>query len=274
MYVTDFIYDDRLASDYGLAICHISTENNMNIVMGSNLEFETVRHNGNHSNMLINSKYTDVITATFDVIKLKCGNEDDYELTPNEIEFLMKWLGRKENLKFQPLYEDNSLSNIYYMGTFNNIEAITINGKVVGMKLTFTSNSSFGFTDMELEYELEANDDIEIYIDTSEIGYLYPRLDIDILGSGDFNIKNKVDENVVSNVVIKNCVNKEHILLDCNYKIIKSDIGTHKIWNDFEYDWLRLYSSIGPDTLNRITVNLPCKIHLTCALPRKVGIFV
>lgn len=275
MYVKDFVYDDKLASDYGLAICHVNSENSMNISMGSNIEIETVKQNDTQQNLLIKSNYTEVLSVTFDVIKINCKNENDYELSANEIEFIMKWLNRKEMKIFQPIYENGDYSDIYYKGTFTNIQALSIQGKIIGMTLTFTSDSSYGYTDAFFDYELSTNDEIEIYVDSSENGYIYPHLDIDILESGTFSLQVKFEEKVLSNIEIKNCIANEHLTIDSKYKYITTDNQEHRstLPNDFNYDWVSLESSIS-NSLNQISTNLPCIIKATYTLPRKVGILV
>lgn len=272
MYMIDFTYANNRLSDYGCVIAGMATGISDTASLGSNLQFDTLRHSATFEESILRAKYEENVTATFDIIKDPCQNE--LYFTDKEISFFLRWLNRKQYDKFYPIYNDDSYPSVYYKGTFN-VTAIKIGGKVIGFTLTFNSNSPFGYSDKE--DVLNVKDTFVIYNDSDEIGYLYPSLFEVTCGiDGSLEIENKTDD-AQNKIVINNCVAGETITFDCVNKIIQSSESHTKLYNDFNYNYPRLVSADDSSIINTQNVfvtSMPCSIRIVYSSHRKAGIIV
>ena len=91
-------------------------------------------------------------------------------------------------------------------------------------------------------------------------------MEIEILEGGDLSIYNDLDKRTM---VIKNCVSEEKITLD--YPIISSSLPSHKIQNDFNWDFFRIVNTFRTKR-NNLTVSLPCNITIKYSPIIKLGI--
>lgn len=270
MHMIDFSYDGKRLSDYECIVASVVTSNEDSISLGSNITFETLRNPSTFINKIIKTDYADPISVTFDVCKNPCSNSKIF--TDTEISFMMRWLNTKSYKIFKPVYDDGFYPNIYFKGSFN-ATAIYIGGDVVGLTLTFTANSPFGYDDEEnLEFQINNSYDSFIFYDNSdEYGYLYPtQFIITCKSDGDFIMTNNIDTNIVK---INNCVSDEIITLDCCNKVIQSNKEHSTLYNDFNYKYPRFVVNENTNQ-NMFTVSLPCEIKIIYSLIRKAGIVV
>lgn len=269
----DFSYNGERLSDYGCIVVSINTAFS-DSVQASTITFDTIKIRGNFSNNIINTRYDDVISATFDICKNPClFSEEKMEFSDGEISYFMRWLNQKEYYKFKPIYENDQYSDLYFYGTFSSISLITISGKVYGFTLTFTANSPFGYVD-DKEYNtsiLETNGNFIFYDDSDEIGILHPYFfKVECLDSGDLKISN---DRYSDYTLIKNCKNGEILTMDCINKIIQSNLSHPSLYNDFNYNYPKIINNLS-SRKNIFTVSIPCNITIQYAPIRKAGIMV
>ena len=288
MYCTDFEYAGKRLSDYGCIVCHISGSSDLNTVnMGSQITFNTVNLPQQNKFKIMSTQYSEAYTTTFEICKFNCNNRDDYKFSQEEISALMRWLNKKNYNKFKMIYKDGECSNVYYMGTFN-VQMITHAGDIVGLELTLQTNAPFGYYE-PVEYVMDfsnVNDEFSVYDMSDEIGYIYPNSvtiecsnegylpeNWEELGlyknEGLLEINNSKDGE--RKTIINACVNGEVLTLDCENKIITSSEKHDGLYNDFNYNFIRISNS-EYDTENTFTVNKPCKITFTYSPICKMGI--
>ena len=270
----DFSYNGEKLSDYGCIVVSINTLFSNSVPLGSNITFDTIRNRASYQNKIINAKYDDVITATFDVCKNPCSfHNNEMAFSSGEISYFMRWLNQKVYYKFKPIYENGNYSDIYFYGTFTTISAIVIGGNIIGFTLTFTANSPFGYVDDKefTAYITESKNTFIFYDDSDEIGSLYPYyFKIDCLSDGRLEIQNDRDS---KSTVIQNCKNGESIIMNCENKIITSSKAHTTLYNDFNYNYPRIINSFD-NRKNVFTVSKPCNITIKYAPTRKAGIIV
>ena len=150
MYLTDFVYDGVKLSSLGYLVGNIVSSNNDSATAGSKLDLQTVVNRGNNLTQIITSQYNEPITATFDIVKYACTDTADSIVSDKEISYIMRWLNQTEYCKFYPIYNDLSLPNVYFKGTFTEINTAQLGGNVVGFNVTFTSNAPYGFIDYDV----------------------------------------------------------------------------------------------------------------------------
>ena len=277
MYLTDFVFDDVKLSMLGYIVGSAVTSNNESASAGSKLELNTVLNRSNHINQIITSSYNEPITVTFDIIKYACNLNAYDTVEDTEIPFMMKWLNRTQYCKFQPIYDDLSLSNIFFMGTFTEIQTIQIGGHVIGFTLTFTANAPYGFADYDdIELDYNVTDSLFEYHDNSD-DYGYHYLDKVVITVKEdqevhFGSLLKSDDRLIR-TVIKNCVAGEIITLDGIHKIISSSKKHPTLYKDFNYRF-PFFTKTNESDVNQIHSMHPIHVKITYKPIKKVGIIV
>lgn len=265
MYAIDFEYDGHYLSNYGFIICDFDSASGADVVdAGSKITFNKVSRNRGKQYSLTSTQYDECIQATFDI----CKDPDKYDykdmvISNDEYRDLMRWLNRREFLKFHAFYlDDKERETCYYDVSFN-VDKIKIGDVLYGLRLTMESNKPFGygkeqyashtFSDVTKEY---------LFSDISdEIGSTYPYVTITCNVDGDLQIYNE-DEDCTT--LIKNCKVGEVITMDGNAQIISTTYASHDICNDFNYEFFRIGNTIRTRH-NRITVSKPCKLEIRYA---------
>ncbi len=259
MNAIDFEYDNQYLSDYGFIICDFNASSGADTISaGSNLTFNTVPKNRGKQYSLTSTQYDECITVTFDICKNpETHDEADMVLTSDECRDLMRWLNRREFLKFQVLYDEQDYDSCVYNASFN-VSKIVIAEKIVGLELEMTTDKPFAYG-QERTIKLNVSDPSKTYnvIDNSDdIGYITPNMVITCNSSGNLQITNTFCDCIF---LIKNCSAGEVITIDGENLLVSSSLNSHKIYNDFNFEFLKIgnnyYSCINP-----ITVSIPCEI--------------
>lgn len=101
---------------------------------------------------------------------------------------------------------------------------------------------------------------VDIYcIDTSYLtGTIIPDLTITCLEAGDLHLSN---EFTGSNMVIKNCSANEVITVDGDAMLISSSNSSHKLWNDFNFEFFKIGNSYHIDE-NIISSSIACNLTI------------
>ena len=242
MMMVDFEYNGELLSEHGCVCGSVVSSTEDSQTLGNKLTLNTIQVRD--KNLITSAKYEEVLTKTFDIIKNPCNMDDGYEFNEEEISALMLWLNRKEYFRFVPIYDDANYVDLCFWGTFTEINAVTIGGKVVGFTLTITTDP---------EYMI-----------------------ITCLGDGDIYLSNNLDE-LSRKTVIKNCTTGEVLTIDCQHEIITSNKEHSTLMNDFNYNFPRLVRNYG-ETYNIFSFRsdeisgLDIKIKFNPI--RKVGVIV
>lgn len=258
----DFEYDGQYLSEYGFIICDFNYSTTaVEATAGSVITFNKVPRNQGKIFSLASTQYGECITTTFDI----CKNPDIYDLDHREIssdEFtdIMRWLNRREYLKFAVL-EDAEYEHelCYYMASFN-VSKIKINEKLYGMRLVLETDKPFGYgQEYETVFNFTRAGESKVLTDKSyEIGSIYPTVTIECKSSGDLSLYNELED---CKTVIKNCSSGEIITLHGDTMIIESSLDSHDICNDFNFEFFRIGNDFS-DKNNVITASIPCEITI------------
>lgn len=266
MYAVDFEYDGQYLSDYGFIVCDFDSKNGTLVTSaGSKISFNRVSHNSGKRYSLSSTRYDECITTSFDI----CKDPDrftDIEISDAEFREIARWLNRREFLRFRGLQgkcDSGEESNVCYFDASFNIDKITVDGRLYGIRLTMETDKPFGYGDeVVYVYTLRSADDEMFLYDTSdEIGYLYPQVKITLNANGNLRIDNDASG---SSSYIKNCIAGEVITMSGDTQIISTSRSGHDIYDDFNYDFMRI-SNTFRDRSNRITATLPCSVEIRYA---------
>ena len=260
MFATDFEYDGHCLSDFGFIICNFNgSSDTETISAGSRITFNTVSTHYGKRFGLAGTQYDECITATFDICKDQCNGED-IVITNDEYRDIMRWLNRREFLKFRILYDDDDLREICYYDASFNIDKIMADQGLVGLTLTLETNKPFGYAqEQSFSWNVSHGSTKKLYDMSDEIGYTYPSMVITMRESGTLSITNDIEP---CTMIIKNCTAGEIITIDGDALIITSSMNSHKICDDFNFEFLRIGNTIN-DRTNRITFSLACKVVIT-----------
>ena len=259
MYATNFQYDNHYLSDFGFIVCNFDSADGVNIVnAGAKIKFNTISINKGRKKLLTDTYYEECLESTFDI----CKNPDcfdDLYITSEEYREIMRWLNRHQFLKFQIADKDSNDDICYYECSFN-IEKIKLNERLCGLRLNMITNSPFGFGKKQIFNwsVLDINKEYNIMDYSDETGVTFPDIYIKCLMDGDLSLKNSRDNKFT---IIKNCTKGEEIIIKGKTRIIESSILSHKIYNDFNFEFPKLINTYN-DKSNVFTVSLPCEVLL------------
>lgn len=260
MYATDFEYDGQYLSDYGFVICDFDGYSGLKKYDGgSKITFTTNKAMHGKRNHY-GSKYTECLHAIIDIIKNpSIYSPNEMQITNDEYRDLMRWLNRREFLKFQLLDgDDYDGETCYYEASFN-IYKLEINGVLYGLELSVETNAPFGYGQEQIcKWTVKDLGKPYILANTSdELGLLYPSLRIEILADGDLTLHNQLNGCTMK---IESCKKGETILLDPESSRIESTMRKNvcDAWNCEHF-----YIENDMNTrMNVITCSLQCKIEL------------
>ena len=118
MRLVDFEYDGTKLSEVGFGVCNFDGGDEEQEV-GNIITMNNVKGQDSDVNFAAGSMYEDLFELEFQICKITCGDDSEFFISADDLKFIMRWLNRKKYLKFKPIYDDNSFSDVYYMATFN-----------------------------------------------------------------------------------------------------------------------------------------------------------
>ena len=261
MYATDFEYDGKFLSDFGFIVCDFEGSGGLETISaGSEITFNKVARNQGKVHSLTSANYADCIQATFQICKNPC-NHKSVLIVSDEHREIMRWLNRREFLKFQPFTDSEyDAEDIYFNASFN-VSKIFVGGKLYGYEVIMETDKPFGYGNLRnYKWNISNTSQVNNLKDYSdEMGFVYPNVKIVCKGNGDLRVSN-VNEDCT--MVIKNCKSGEIITIDGDTQIITTSLSSHDIAADFNFDFLRIGNRYD-NRDNKITVSLPCEITIS-----------
>jgi len=266
MYALDFEYDGQFLSDYGFSICDFGSQSDFNTTSaGSEISFKTVSRHGGKEYGLAGTFYDECITSTFNICKDPC-NYHDLSITNDEYRDLMRWLNRREFLRFRLVETEEEHVTCYYDASFN-VQKIMFNRELYGLELTMTTNRPFGYGERVKETFNMTNSTTHYYMHdlSDEIGHIYPTLKITLGASGNLTLTNHT---LNCAMIIKNCTTGEVINIDGSTHIITSSLNTaqnpnaHKIYNDFNFEYFKIGNTFD-NRKNDMTASISCQVEIS-----------
>lgn len=260
----DFEYSGLNLSDFGFVICKFGSEGLQTISNGSAITFNTISTSNGAKYELTSVNYDNCLETTFQICKNPCGS-NCLEMSTDELRTLSRWLNRKGFHKFKILSDD--YLDIYFEASFN-ISKIMMDGKLYGLELECKTNRPFALQEPKrvILKNLVTNGE-KIIKDYSDVeGHIYPEVEIIVDESGDLSIYNEMEDRTT---FIANCTAGEVIKM--NYPIIETSIAGHDIQNDFNWNFFRIANTFR-NSINKLTISLPCTIQLMYSPTAKIGI--
>ncbi len=264
MIATEFEYDGIKSSVYGLYICSFDGAKNGASSIGDEITINTIKAPRGNRLIKTGRVYETPLSFTFQVVKYDC-NYGAEEITARELARIMRWLIRSDNYHYLRFMQDE-WDNVFYNCSLK-VQKYEVAGVIYGLEIEATCDAPWGYSEMkEFKFSLDSNNSFDLYNYSDEDGRILPDLvKIKIKQSGKFVLTNTFSINknennkIISNTIIENCSAGEIIQLD-RHKNISSSLP-HKLQNDFNYQFLELFSDfVNPK--NTITSNNQCDVEI------------
>ena len=248
-------------------MCDPDNSSGTRTIDGAKLTFNTVKTDSEKYKKT-STTYEAPLQARFGICKKPCGNKyqyfDEYELRDIE-----RWLTSKTYRKFQPC--DEEFDDIIFYGSFTQISYERYGEQIYKLVVTFETDSPYAYSkERTSKFTIdEEYGTFHIINNSDEIGYISPfLLEIKTKKAGDLVISNSLDED---NLAIKNCQINETIKIDNENQILSTDVSGHKIYDDFNYSYLRLFKNETSGD-NELSFSLPCEVVIKYQFSKKVPI--
>ena len=271
MKAKDFEFGERTLSSFGFIIANFG-EKGLETIDGAEITFNTISSLGGSKHHLTSTQYEDCLESVIQIVKHSCPKGVE-EITPIEYREISKWLNRKGFHKFKLF--DESYIDLYYMASVKSINRIELDGRLMGLELNIVTNSPHSFKEPKtiIVKNIEQSGKHSINDTSYEEGYIYPYTEITIGDLTDvpekernLNIYNALEDR---NTYIANVSTGEVITM--SYPIIQSSISSHKIQNDFNWNFFRIANTYD-NSRNDLTISIPCTIKIKYSPIVKVGL--
>ena len=136
---------------------------------GSEVTFQSFQSANSKRKRFTGNKYETPLQFSFQIGKM-CVCNDDYEITPQECAFLLRWLVRSDGYRYMRIFQEGYENTFLYCK--NKLQWIRMpDGKILGAQLDVECDAPFGYSKQQsFEIECSDGDSFEIYDDGDEIG--------------------------------------------------------------------------------------------------------
>lgn len=260
MRAIDFRYDGKRLSNYGMIVCRIDATSGVDVIdAGAKIEFSTAARKGGRKFSMVGTSYSEGVSAEFDIAKDPC-KYDDLEISDREYNDIIRWLSREEFCEMYFIDDEKFTERRYYNGVFN-IAKVMVGDKLCGLRLTMTADKPYAHGRrkcFEFDFDSEKNSGY-LYDSSNTVVSIIPDIKITCMEAGDLELSNELFDCTMK---VDNCSEGEVIIVNGETMQISSTDLSHKIWDDFNYEFLEIGNTPGSRN-NRISANLECNVEIT-----------
>lgn len=283
MYATNFEYDGKQLSDYGMMLCSFDSPGPETLSSGADLTFQTAKSVGSDKIKIYGTDYSEGYTAVFQICRIPCAARPKIYLTPGEISALQRWLCRKDGYHPFKLLQDD-FRDIYWNAVFS-CKQIELKGETAGLELTMYTDSPYAYlAARDIRCSLAPGESFSLYDLSDETGFQYPTVTIvcgssgNADGQGQIILQNSMDSK--RKTILNHLHANEIITLDGENKLISSNLSRTDLSRSFNYCFPRIFNRIekGMDirenvfTLSDTENALPCSITFRYSPIVKIGL--
>lgn len=261
MYAEEFIFDNKVCSEFDLMICSFDNSNS-NGNMGANIEFITTSNPVCGKWRKLASKETKQLEFQFQVCKTDFSYIDAYER-----QAIQRWLVRRDTYKKLQFVQDD-YEQVWFNAYVTSIEFVEVGNQVVGLTINWKCDASHGYGELyRYEYKDKSVLPLEFYDNSDEEGYIYPNVEIDVTTDGTIEIHNFTEGRTFR---IRNCQSGEKIIQNGDILQLSSSISSHNVLNDFNFNFFRIVNSY--ETRKNVIATSGCNITFSYYPIKKVGV--
>lgn len=261
MYATDFVFNGRRLSNYGLLVCEIGGNSSSTTTGG--ITVKNISVPGKDSFEIYATTYDGSIVWEFDMIKYDCNSFDTPYISPNEDAAIRRWLIRKDGYHWIH-FDQDEFEDIFYK-VYINLSPVYHKGSLIGYHAVVTSNCEYGFSRQHsYSFSLNGSNSFEIVNISDEHGYIYPTFTITPLSSGNLIFHNTCEEDRNRYTQLYGIENNQTVHIDSENEIVEG-IDYDK-WN---WKFPRMIQDVYGYKSNFFTSSLPCAVNMEIRYPRK-----
>lgn len=261
MFATDFIFDNKRASDFGLMIG--SFNGGIETASGGEIEFSVIKAPNQDKYDFYGAAINSVLTWNFSLLKNPCtNNADDMYFTQYEERQIAKWLLKQDGYKYFR-FEQEGYEDIFYRVQIN-MSPHQVCGRTAGFDLTVISDCGYGYSqEFTHHFTLNKENPINLTINNDTNSYILPYITLN--GNGSFYISNDSDsaQNITNAKSTKFSNVTGTITMDSDKDMITGISSP----NDFSWYFLRLVNGVNNITTDSVD-NIA--LQITYREPRRV----
>ena len=254
MMFSDFIFDGKRLSDFGMFAGKFNDTNTDNIFEGGEITFKNIKLPYSDKQKFCGSSCNTPLSCNFDIIKT-----DGSFISDMEYSSLMRWLHRPDGYHWLQFIADG-YDDIFFNSQFT-LQAIDVNNHV-GFHCSVITDSPYGYSN-EIVKKFSFNGANKfIFNDYSDkIGVIYPYVKLIIKENGNLMLKNE-SYNGTNTTIIKNCKNNDVI----EFYGDESGISGVTNPNDFNFVYpviCNTYENIENETYCNLTLDIEIAYRMT-----------
>lgn len=225
----DFCYDGQWLSSYTMKMYDPDNEQAFVDREIDRSEFTSIRSTPNH----FSTHYAESLILEFFIIRdVEKYDYHELALSGDDIHELRSWLESAKTPKELIVPEQYDDKNTHYFGIFTSVQPFIVGCTCYGLKLIFTCNSPYGFSDIiTSSFAINGSSNAvanRIYNGSAEkTEYMMPTIIINsssIFGSSEsVAITNETDGGKIMNISLPRGLTK--LIIDCSKKIITDGSG-------------------------------------------------
>ena len=230
MICEDLFYDGKWLSSYEMKMYDPDSDPEFATREIERSEFTSVRNRPNH----FSTHYSDSLKLEFLIIRDSdlFDNQSDLELSGDDIHELRSWLESAKTPKELILPKPVDDETTHFFGIFTSVQPFALDGICYGLKLVFSCDSPYGFSDLiSTDYSVNGSASAitkEIYNGSAELyEYMMPTITINsstAFGSSEsVQITNTTDDGNIMEIDMPS--GKTKLIIDCSKKIITDGSG-------------------------------------------------
>lgn len=275
MIAAEFEYDGIKSSVYGLYLCSFDGARTGTYSLGSDVTIHTVHPPGKKQLIKSGSTWENPLTFQFQIAKYD-NSSGVQEITSRELAHIMRWLIRSDNYHYLRFLQ-TGWDNIFYNCSLK-LQKHEIAGKIYGLDIEATCDAPWGWSERKeyiFDTVLAGKRTFTLYNYSDEDGALLPDLveiqllskdECDLIVTNQFTIPAK-EKQFEHKLIVNHCSPGEILSMD-KHKNIVSSLPHKQLSNDFNHNFLHLYSDLSGNE-NKITVSADCRIHILWREVRK-----
>lgn len=259
--LSDFTFNGVGNDEYGV-ICVAFDAQTKNNYSGQKTDLKTELSGDGRRFEIYDQKYSEPMSFNFQIV-----NKDMTSITPEQERYINKWLCSKGKYSWM-FIQESRYADIYFEAVISNPQVIDVAG-VFGLEYTVTTSSAVCFSDEHDDSVVLTSDDnsFELFLFNDDECYVYPKIEITFAESGDFQLKNTMD-NEDYFFEVKGVAAGETITFDNEIPLIESSSTSHDVWNDCNKKWFRLF-----DGENTVSTNLACTMNFKYRETRRLIVY-
>ena len=272
-----FDYNGRNSREFDLIIGGMNLSDDIPLGMSREVMAGTLNKYRQFSNYM-GTSWSDVLEFDIALTKNPCDfpDREGMRFTEEEINEINAWLTSPEYPLLLKMYDIDlgEYTNYEYYGIFRNIQAQAIQGEIISLLMTFTTNSPFAWTP-EIQKDFTCEGSISFVIKSKSAEYnkpIYPMIKIvsTNASASQITITNITDNNkaVTLQIPASSTVTidtEKSMIYDENSLITLEDLGIEDVSNIY---WPRLYYGD-----NNFSISGNFMVSFIWREPRKVGAY-